>query len=363
MRFPSLSVGNLIVAFFLSSFSSAMAQQMLDAARKEGQVVFYASMEAQSAQQLGAAFEKKYPPIKVETVRIGSEKMTTRLIAEAQARKMSVDVVHQSAFDFYGVLQKGIFDSYLSPERSAFPADYRDDKGLWTLHSATLNVIAYNTRRFPGLPVPKGFWDLTAPNWKSQLIMDENESKWMAGMMTYSGEAKTLELLRKLATQDIQFRTGHSLIQTMVAAGERPVAVVACANGVDRRKKDGAPIDWIAPEPVIGLTFGLAVVKGAPHPSAAHLFVDFLLSHEGQEILGAAAYREVMARERGWRERWSPEALELARVGEGLPQALLRNRIVGDDGEAERREILGDRSERHDHVPFGSSTSSSCASR
>jgi iron(III) transport system substrate-binding protein len=120
--------------------------------------------------------------------------------------------------------------------------------------------------------------------------MDENESKWMAGMMTYSGEAKTLELLRKLATQDIQFRTGHSLIQTMVAAGERPVAVVAFANGVDRLKKDGAPIDWIAPEPVIGLTFGLAVVKGAPHPNAARLFVDFLLSREGQEILGAAGY-------------------------------------------------------------------------
>lgn len=290
MEFRSLSVGNLISALFLTGFTSAAAQQPLDLARKEGRVVFYASMEAQSAQQLSAAFEKKYPPIKVETVRIGSEKMSTRLIAEAQARRMSVDVVHQSAFDFYGVLQKGIFDSYLSPERSAFPADYRDDKGLWTLHSATLNVIAYNTRRFPGLPVPKGFWDLTAPNWKSQLIMDENESKWMAGMMTYSGEAKTLELLRKLAAQDIQFRTGHSLIQTMVAAGERPVAVVAFANGVDRLKKDGAPIDWIAPEPVIGLTFGLAVVKGAPHPSAARLFVDFLLSHEGQEILGAAGY-------------------------------------------------------------------------
>src|SRR4029078_5296742 len=96
---------------------------------------------------------------------------------------------------------------------------------------------------FPGLPVPKGFWDLTAPNWKSQLIMDENESKWVAGMTTCSCEAKTWELLRKLATEDIQFRTGHSLIQAMVAAGERPVAVVAFANSVDRLKKDRVPID------------------------------------------------------------------------------------------------------------------------
>ena len=98
MRFRSLSVGNLVVAFFLCNFGSAAAQQALDAARKEGQVVFYASMEAQSAQRLSAAFEKKYPLIKVDTVRIGSEKMATRLFAEAQARRISVDVVHQSAF-------------------------------------------------------------------------------------------------------------------------------------------------------------------------------------------------------------------------------------------------------------------------
>ena len=290
MTFRSGSNRCLIFALVFLNFEAGAAQPTLDGARKEAQVVLYASMDAKSAQRLTAAFEKKYPFIKVDAVRIGSEKMATRLVAEAQARKISADVVHQSGFDFYGVLQKGIFDSYHSPERAAFPADYKDDKGLWTLHSATLNVIAYNTRRFPGLPMPKGFWDLTEPKWKGQLIMDENESKWMAGMMTYSGEAKTLDLLRKLAAQDIQFRTGHSLIQTMVAAGERPVAVVAFANGVDRLKKDGAPIDWIAPEPVIGLTFGLGVVKDAPHPSAARLLVDFLLSREGQEILGAAGY-------------------------------------------------------------------------
>ena len=63
---------------------------------------------------LVAGFEKKYPFVKVDATRIGSERMATRLIAEAQARKVRADVVHQSAFDFYGVLQKGLFDSYLS---------------------------------------------------------------------------------------------------------------------------------------------------------------------------------------------------------------------------------------------------------
>jgi iron(III) transport system substrate-binding protein len=137
---------------------------------------------------------------------------------------------------------------------------------------------------------PKSFWDLTAPKWKGQLLMDDNESKWMAGMMQYYGETKTVDLLKMLAAQDIQFRTGHSSIQTLLAAGERAAVVVAFANGVDRLKKEGAPIEWIAPEPVIGLTFGTAVVKDAPHPNAARLFNDFLLSREGQEIIAAAGY-------------------------------------------------------------------------
>jgi iron(III) transport system substrate-binding protein len=278
----------LVTIPLLSSLS--WAQNLQDSAKKEGQVVFYASMEAPSAQKLTAAFERRHPYIKVESVRIGSERMATRLIAEAQARKVRADVVHQSAFDFYGVLQKALFESYLSPERAGFPAEYRDEKGLWVMASATLNVIAYNRKMVGAADVPRSFWDLAGGKWKNQLLMDDNESKWMAGMMQYHGEAKTVELLKLLAAQDIQFRTGHSTIQTLLAAGERAAVVVAFANGVDRLKKEGAPIDWIAADPVIGLTFGTAVVKDAPHPSAARLFNDFLLSREGQEISAAAGY-------------------------------------------------------------------------
>src|SRR5262245_48769473 len=106
-----------------------LAQSIIDDAKKEGKVVFYASMEAQSAQMLVAQFEKRYPFIKVDATRIGSERMATRLIAEAQGRKVQADVVNQSGFDFYGVLQKGIFESYQSPERAALPPDYKDANG------------------------------------------------------------------------------------------------------------------------------------------------------------------------------------------------------------------------------------------
>lgn len=280
----------LTAGWLLSIGAPTSAQSLIDGAKKEAQVVFYASMEALSAQRITAAFEKKYPFIKVDATRIGSERMTTRLVAEAQARKVRADVVQQSGFDFYGVLQKGLFDNYFSPERAAYPTEYRDEKGFWMMPAATLNVIAYNKKMVAASELPRSFWDLTEPKWKGQLLMDDNESKWMAGMIQYYGEAKTMDLMRKLAQQEIQFRTGHTLLQTLAAAGERAVVVVAFANGVDRLKKESAPIEWISAEPVIGLTFGMAVVKDAPHPNAARLFNDYLLSREGQEVIAAAGY-------------------------------------------------------------------------
>ena len=290
MKLRAVWFGPLALAWLVLIPAGIRAQSIIDGAKKEGHVVFYASMEAQSAQRLVAAFEKKYPFIKVDATRIGSERMATRLVAEAQGRKVRADVVNQSGFDFYGVLQKGVFATYQSPERAALPPEYKDEKGLWTINAATLNVIGYNTKLVPPASVPKSFWDLTDSKWKGQLLMDENESKWMAGMITHYGEAKVMELLRRLAQQEIQFRAGHTLIQTLAAAGERPIVVVAFANGVDRLKKDGAPIDWIAADPIIGLTFGLGLVKDAPHPNAARLFIDFIISREGQEILASVGY-------------------------------------------------------------------------
>jgi iron(III) transport system substrate-binding protein len=187
-------------------------------------------------------------------------------------------------------MQKGIFESYNSPERAALPPEYRDERGYWTINSATLNVIGYHKGQVPTAELPKSFWDLTAAKWKGQLLMDENESKWMAGMISYYGEARAMDLMRKLAAQDIQFRAGHSLIQTLMAAGERPITVVAFANGVERLKKDGAPVDWVAPEVMIGLTFGLGLVKDAPHPNAGRLLIDFVLSREGQQIIADVGY-------------------------------------------------------------------------
>src|ERR1051325_33114 len=129
MKAAAFSFLEIFLLAFLAVPVSFSGDAVLDGARKEGHVVVYASMETQSAQRLTVAFEKKYPFIKVDATRIGSERMARRRVGEAQSKQVQADVVSQAGFDFYGLLQKGMFESYVSPERSALPTDYRDDKG------------------------------------------------------------------------------------------------------------------------------------------------------------------------------------------------------------------------------------------
>ena len=130
------------------------AQSIIDGAKKEGRVVFYASMEAQSAQRLVAQFEKKYPFIKVDATRIGSERMATVSSLKRKGARCRRTSSNQSGFDFYGVLQKGIFRATSHPSAQP-PPEYKDENGFWTINSATLNVIGYNTKLVPPASVPK----------------------------------------------------------------------------------------------------------------------------------------------------------------------------------------------------------------
>ena len=107
--------GSALLRCFRELGTWAQAQSST-APRKKAKWSSTAPWKRVSAQRIIAAFEKKYPFIKVDATRIGSERMATRLVAEAQARKVRADVVNNPAFDFYGVFQKGLFDSYFSPE-------------------------------------------------------------------------------------------------------------------------------------------------------------------------------------------------------------------------------------------------------
>ncbi len=275
---------------FTPSARAAVADSVVDAAKKEGEIVFYGTMELTTSQKLAALFTKKYPFLKTNIIRLGSERLAERVTVEAQAKTVKADVIHESEMDFYGLLKKGFIESYDSPQRAAFRPQYKDEKSFWTINSETLNVIAYNTNLVKGADVPKSFADLLAPKWKGKILIDENESKWMAAAIAVWGEEKTLDFLRKLAALDVKNIGGHSQMQTLLAAGDAAIVAISLVHGVELLKRQGAPVDWVAVDPLISRQFALALLKGAPHPNAGKLYIDFMLSKETQQELANGGY-------------------------------------------------------------------------
>jgi iron(III) transport system substrate-binding protein len=293
MKMKTFAVLLSSLALYFTTSRIALGAQdnaVIESAKKEGQLVFYGTMELTISKKLASLFEKKYPYIKTNIIRLGSERLAARVTTEGQAKSVQADVISESEMDFYGLFKKGLTDRYNSPEREAFKAEYKDDKGFWTIGSETLSVLAYNTNLVKTADVPKTWLELTSPKWKGKVMMDENESKWMGGLMTVWREEPTLDFLRKMAEQDVRMIGGHSQMHTLLAAGEGSVMVAALVHGLEQKRREGAPVDWIAVEPLISRQFAVAMTKGAPHPNAAKLYIDFLLSKEAQQELADYGY-------------------------------------------------------------------------
>ena len=146
---------------------------------------------------------------------------------------------------------------------------------------------AYNKKLVPAADVPKDREDLLAPKWKEKIGLDSGS----AGTVRYIidlhvlGQEKGRAYMQRLAKQNIQLRRGPSLIAELLAAGEFALAPVR-DNTTFELMQAGAPIDWVAFEPVIPQPpTPVGITKAARHPNAAQLFVDFVLSREGQEVL------------------------------------------------------------------------------
>jgi iron(III) transport system substrate-binding protein len=280
------TVAKILVILSMPLFFGAGLAQDRAKGKQEGRVVFYTSWGPSDADYVVKAFEKKYMPLKVEVVRASSERTLTRLLSEHRANKFLGDVVAISGIQSGILKEKGSLDRYQSPEATNFPADWRDPDGFGMGLHQTIYVIGYNTKLVSADAVPKNYEDLLHPRWKGQLGWDMEEYYLFGALMKARGKDKGLEFWRRLAEQQVNFRKGYTLISELVSAGEFPVAVSLYQHRVDEYAEKGAPLQWIAPNPLVGGDPNkISLLKNAPRPNAAKLFIDFMLSAEGQRLL------------------------------------------------------------------------------
>ena len=266
--------------------SGAADPKIVEAAKKEGQLVAYVSMLTENATALLAEFKKKYPFIDTSLYRANTQKLLPKIQLEARTQQHQVDVI-SATFTIWNELTRGkLIMKYDSPERSRFPADLKDAEGYWNILYLGVQGMAYNTKMVTPDSAPKRYEDLLHPRWRpKQIAMDYRDSSWMAVMLEIMGEAEGIAFMKKLAAKDLYMRENKNLLTQLLAAGEFPVLANTYLETFAKIQKAGAPIEWVAGRnPIPASTHLLGIYAHARHPNAAKLFVDFLLSREGQSL-------------------------------------------------------------------------------
>jgi len=258
--------------------------KLIEGAKKEGKLVWYTSIQVPEATAIVDAFKKKFPFVgNVEVSRASAESTFNRILTEARAGKSRFDVVAISGLEILARHQQLL--SYASPEAEAYIPEFKDRNGHWTGIYVIYYVIGYNTRFVSEKEAPRRWEDLLDSKWRGKIAIDREEYPWYATLIAAWGKEKTASYMRALAKQDIQWRKGHNLIGQLMAAGEFPVAIVY-AHRTELLKERGAPVDWAdSVDPVVTSVSSIGLSAKAPNPNTAKLFVDFVLSKEGQHLL------------------------------------------------------------------------------
>jgi iron(III) transport system substrate-binding protein len=258
-------------------------ERLAAGARKEGALVVYTSLATSESVPLTQAFEKKYG-VKVELWRSLSDQVAQRVIKEARARRHSVDVVETNGPVLEALAREKVLARFFSPHVADIPAWGVPAHGLWVSDRIDLFVVAYNTNKVRREELPATYEGLLDPKWKGRIALEATDQEWLSGLARHWGEKRALEFFRKLVAMRPDVRRGHVLLSEMVAAGDVLVSLTNYASNADSMKRQGKPIDWKPVEPVIGRPQALGLAAAAPHPNAALLFADFVLSPEGQHL-------------------------------------------------------------------------------
>jgi iron(III) transport system substrate-binding protein len=274
-----------LLALLTTSVHANNHESLIDGAKKEGSLVLYTSMTVDQAQKLNDAFRAKYPFLQIQMFRAVGERLLTKIITEAQAGKFDFDVVQSAETQAYFLKKRNLLGRYLSPEAKNIQRGFYDSEGFWSAVYMMPNVIAFNSRMVKRNEVPRSDEELLNPKWKGKIGMDHTKPEWFAWKVKRMGEEKGLAYMRRLGTQEFRLYSGLTILTGLLAAGEFPLVLNTYIHNAEESKRKGAPVDWVAQDPVFTKFQPIGIGSKAPHPNAAKLFVDFMLSEEGQRII------------------------------------------------------------------------------
>jgi ABC-type Fe3+ transport system substrate-binding protein len=259
------------------------AARLAAGAKQEGELMVYSSLVQEDQRKLAADFKQRYG-VALKFWRGSQANILQRVVNETRAGRFEFDALETNAPQVEVLAREQLLQKIASPllDQELLPETV-PPHGEWAPDRLNLIVYAYNTRAVAASEVPKRWEDLLDPKWKRRIGMESTNVEWFAAVVEALGEKTGLELFRRLGENGVAVRTGHNHSAVLVAAGEIPLMMGIYSHDAERMKAKNAPVDWFVLPPAIVLPSAVAVSRRAPHPHAAVLFYDYMLS-DGQRF-------------------------------------------------------------------------------
>jgi len=263
--------------------------ELIEAARKEGKVIWYTAVDLPVAERIAKSFEAKYPGIAMRVERSGGERIFQRIGQEYASKIHAVDVVNSSdASHFIVWKREGLLAPYV-PEDVAlhYPAEHKEPDGLFASWRIWLSVIGYNTKQVKKEEAPKSFADLLDPKWSGKIV--KAHPGYSGTIMTATFQiARDVgwDYFEKLAKQNVMQVQSSADPPKRLALGERAIMADGNEYNLFQLKEKGEPVEIVYPTEGTPLIVGPSgVFKDAPHPNAARLLQSFMFLAETQQLM------------------------------------------------------------------------------
>jgi ABC-type Fe3+ transport system substrate-binding protein len=231
--------------------------------------------------------------VKPQYVRDNPPEQLQKVMAEARSGRMVVDVLESTGLEV-PVRAANINQPFWSPETEAYGKEHTDPEHYWSPTRFSYLGACYNTNLVKPGDLPKSFQDLLDPKWKGKIAWSSTvigAMLFITGVRNFMGEEKAREYLTKLATQNVApIASANRVVVDRVMAGEYALCLDAFLHHPIISARKGAPVAPLPLDPVLTVVSSVMLPKSSPHPHAAMLFIDYLLSKEGQAKLQGADY-------------------------------------------------------------------------
>ena len=329
-----LAAGLVIAASLLPISGYAQSDELIALAKKEGKVMIYGEIITPTLRGIKEGFEAKYPGITMEFVYLSGAPLMNRIVSEQDAKRYLADVIVIDTPRMPLLQEKGYLTPYESVEQARYDKQWwSDPPNYWVRNHFYLGGIMYNTKSVAPADVPKTYFDILDPKWRGQIaivspVANELMFALYAGFVRDMGEEKAFKFFEGLAAQKpLVFGPGGIRVSQGVGTGEFPIGIgfVGHVYGVGREPGYNMAIALIDPIYAVGGP-GFSVLKNAPHPNAARLAVDYMLSTPAQERIAQSGYRSNDPAVQGRREITEAN-ISVAPVPTGAEAERLRSKL------------------------------------